>query len=363
LTARPPDGTVASMFAYVGCYTTPERHGRGDGINVYRVDRDGWAHVQLVKDAPNPSWLGLDRQQRTLYAAHGDGETISAFRIDADTGRLDELGSQATGGKNGVRLGVDASNRFVVVANYSSGTVAVLSITADGALGPLTDLVTLRGTPGPHRTEQTTSHPHDVVFDPGGRFIAVPDKGLDAIFVFTLDANGTLRPADPPSVASRRGAGPRHADWHPTRPYLYVLNELDSTITTYRADSERGGLTPLQVITTLPTSFTGNSTTSEIAVACGGRFVYASNRGHDSIVVFGLDEATGVLTPLGWEPTQGRTPRFFAIEPSDTVLCVANQDSDSIVTFTIDGATGGLAPTGQVVRTGSPSSIVFRAVR
>jgi 6-phosphogluconolactonase len=362
LTAVPVDVTVPVMFAYVGCYTTSERRGRGEGINVYRVGPDGWSHVQLMKDAPNPSWLGLDRRRRVLYAAHGDGELVSAFRIDAETGGLQALGSQVTGGKNGVRLAVDRSNQCVVVANYSSGTVAVLPIDADGSLGPPSDLAALGGTPGPHRTEQTTSHPHDIVFDPSGRFIVVPDKGLDAVFVFTLDAtNGKLMAADPASAPTRRGAGPRHADVHPSRPFVYVLNELDSTLTTYRLDAQRGALTPLQVITTLPSSFTGNNTTSEIAVAPSGRFVYASNRGHDSIVTFAVGEATGVLTPLAWEPTRGKTPRFFAIEPPGERLHVANQDSDSIVSFAIDPTSGRLTPTGHVVSTGSPSSIVFRA--
>lgn len=348
------------MFAYVGCYTSSERRGRGEGINVYRIDADRWKHVQLVKDALNPSWLALDRSQRVLYAAHGDGETISTFRIDAGTGHLEPLGSQPTGGKNGVRLGVSADNRFVVVANYSSGTVGVLAIAPDAALGPLTDLVELHGTRGPHRIEQTASHPHDIVFDPAGRLIVVPDKGLDAVFVFTLEASsGKLRPGDPPSVATRRGAGPRHADFHPSRPRVYVLNELDSTITTYDVRT----FMPLQVITTLPTTFTGDNTTSEIAVAPSGRFVYASNRGHDSIAAFGVDEDSGVLAPLGWEPTQGKTPRFFAIDPSGTSLHVANQDSDTIVTFAIDPAGGTLTPSGHVVATGSPSSIVFCPAR
>ena len=205
-----PMPTEPAMFAYVGCYTTSQRRGRGEGITVYRLGADGWTQVHLVKDAPNPSWLGLDRRQRVLYAAHGDGEVVSAFRIDADTGGLEALGTQATGGTNGIRLGVDADNRFVVVANSGSGTVAVLPIGADGSLGPLGDLAELRGTPGPHRTEQTSSHPHDIVFDPRGPFIVVPDKGLDAVFVFTLDAaSGKLRAADPPSVPSRRGAGRR----------------------------------------------------------------------------------------------------------------------------------------------------------
>jgi 6-phosphogluconolactonase (cycloisomerase 2 family) len=260
-----------------------------------------------------------------------------------------------------VRLGLDGSGRFLVCANYGSGTVAVLPIAADGSLGPLADLVPLEGTPGPHRTQQTSAHPHDIAFDPRGRFFLVPDKGLDRVFVFRVDGGrGTLVPGTPPSVVTRHGAGPRHAAFHPSGPHAYVLNELDSTLTTYRFDAETGALAPRQVVTTVPPSHTGDNTTSEIAVAPSGRFVYASNRGHDSITIFRVDEATGELTPIGWEPTRGRTPRFFTLDPAGAILYAANQDSDTIVAFRVDPKTGALAATGQVVEVGSPSSIVFR---
>ena len=358
--AASSDAKASARFAYVGGYTSPERKGHAEGLSVYRIDAGSgaWTLVQVVRDLVNPSWLTLDRQRRCIYAAHGDGGEATAFQIEAGTGRLTLLNRQATNGKNGVRLAVDANNRFIVLANYSSGSVAVLPINADGSLAPLSHLATLTGKPGPHRAEQASAHPHHVVFDPRGRFIVVPDKGLDAVFVFRLD-NGQLVAADPPSVASRPGAGPRHADFHPSKPYAYVINELDSTITTFRFDGERGELKPLQVITTLPPTFTGNSTTSEIAVAPSGRYVYGSNRGHDSIAIFAVDDATGVLTPVGWEPTQGKTPRFFALDPSGTSLYAANQDSDTIVAFRVDPATGKLTPTGQIVKTGSPSSIVL----
>jgi 6-phosphogluconolactonase len=354
---------TSAVLAYVGGYTAKERNGRGEGVNVYRVDPGSgtWSHVQLLPDIANPSWLTLDRAGRVLYAAHGDGTEATAYAIDPSSGRLRVRNRQPTGGKNGVRLGIDASDRYLVCANYSSGTVAVLPIEADGSLGALRDLVPLEGKPGPHRTEQTSAHPHDVAFDPRGRFFLVPDKGLDAVFVFRVDeASGKLRPGTPPSVAIRRGAGPRHAGFHPTAPYAYVLNELDSTLTTHRFDPDGGGLSPLQVVTTLPPTFTGNNTTSEIAVAPSGRFVYASNRGHDSIAIFRVDEATGTLAPVGWEPTQGKTPRFVALDPSGALLYAANQDGDTIVAFRVDPQGGTLTPTGQVVRVGSPSSIVFR---
>jgi len=270
------------------------------------------------------------------------------------------VNQQPTGGKNGVSLAVDPTNRFIVVGNYSSGTVTVLPINPDGSLGALRDLVTPTGTPGPHRTEQASAHPHDVSFDRAGRFVVVPDKGLDKVFVYRLDAaSGKLAAATPPSVSTRPGAGPRHVDFHPSKPHAYVINELDSTVTTYGLGAT-GELKPVQVVTTLPPSFAGNNTTSEIVVHPSGRFVYGSNRGHDSIAILSVDELTGALTAVGWEPTQGKTPRFFAIDSTGVFLYAANMDSDTIVFFSVDQSSGKLLPTGQVIKTGSPSSIVFR---
>ena len=350
------------MLAYVGSYTSKDRNGRGDGINVYQINETSgaWTHVQRLGDLVNPSWLILDRRRPVLYSAHGEGHEAIAYAIEPATGRLRILNRQPTQGKNGVRLGIEASDRFLVCANYSSGTVAVLPIEPDGSLGPLRDLVPLPGKTGPHPTEQTSAHPHDVAFDPRGRFCLVPDKGLDAVFVFRVDGGGKLVPASPPSVASRPGAGPRHAGFHPTGPFAYVLNELDSTLTTYRFDADTGGLEPRQTITTLPSAFTGHNTTSEIAVAPSGRFVYASNRGHDSVAIFAVDPAAGTLRSVGWEPTQGKNPRFIGLDPAGAALYAANQDSDTIVAFRADRQSGTLTPTGQVVAVGSPSTIVFR---
>jgi len=350
------------MIAYVGGYTSTDRNGRGDGINVYRVDEvsGAWTHVQRLGDLVNPSWLILDRQRPVLFSAHGEGHEATAYAIEAATGRLRVLDRQPTQGKNGVRLGIETSDRYLVCANYSSGTVAVLPIEPDGSLGALRDLVPLPGKTGPHQTEQTSAHPHDIAFDPRGRFCLVPDKGLDAVFVFRVDAGGTLVPATPPSAATRPGAGPRHAGFHPTGPFAYVLNELDSTLTTYRFDADTGALEPRQTITTLPPASSGRNTTSEIAVAPSGRFVYASNRGHDSVVIFTVDPAAGTLSPVGWEPTQGKNPRFIGLDPAGAALYAANQDSGTIVAFRVDRQSGTLTPTGQVVAVGSPSTIVFR---
>ena len=350
------------LFAYVGAFTTSERKARGDGINVYRMDAGSgaWSHVQLLPNIVNPSFLALDRDQRFLYAVHADLDEVSAYAIDKQTGQLTPLNRQSCGGKNPVHLAVDPTNRFIVTANYGAGSVGVVPIEKDGTLGARTDLVTLPGEPGPNRKEQASSHPHDCPFDPAGRFIVVPDKGLDRVFTFKLDnASGKLIPADPPSVATREGAGPRHIAFHPSLPIAYVIDELDSTVTTYRYDPARGALQAVQVVPTAPPSFTGNNTGAEAAVAPSGRFVYGSNRGHDSIVIFAVDRAAGTLTPVGWEPTQGKTPRFFTLDPAANFLYAANQDSDTIVTFRVNKVSGKLAPTGQIVKVGSPVTIVF----
>lgn len=355
--------SAAPVFAYVGCYTTQKRDGRGKGIGVFRVDAASatWSPVQLVEGIVNPSFLCFDREQKFLYSVHGDMDYVSAYAINPANGTLTALNREPCGGTNPVHIAVDKTNQFLVVSNYTSGSVAVLPIMPDGAIGPLTDLVNLSGTPGPHRTQQASSHPHHNPFDQNGRFILVPDKGLDRIFVFRLDTdNGKLIAEEKSSVDTREGAGPRHVDFHPRLPYVYAINELDSTITTYRFDRARGELTPLQIVTTLPSDYTGNNTTAEVWVHPSGRFVYGSNRGHDSIVTYFVDRSSGLLATVGWQSTLGNTPRFFGLDPSGTLLCAGNQSSDSIVNFRIDQSTGKLNPVGDPVRTGSPVTIVFR---
>jgi 6-phosphogluconolactonase (cycloisomerase 2 family) len=309
----------------------------------------------------NPSFLAVDPQQRFLYCVHGgSGQGVSAFAISPSDGALTYLNTQPSGGTNPVHLSIHPTGSWMVVANYTGATVAMLPIAPDGTLGSPTHVLGLTGEPGPDPIEQAGPHPHDIPLDPAGRFALVPDKGLDRVFVFRVDTVlGKLVPTSQGSIPARPGAGPRHAAFHPNGVFSYVINELDSTVAAYAFDADSGALTPLQVIASLPAEFAGRSTGAEIAVAPDGKFVYASNRGHDSIVIFSADPNTGLLTTIGWEPTQGRQPRHFALDPSGTFLYVANQASDSITTFAIDGTTGRLTPTGQVVHTGSPVSIVF----
>src|SRR5262245_42265798 len=359
--AQAPAASNAN-YAYVGSFTTAQRKARGDGIHAYRVDpaTGAWTHVQHIGDLVNPSYLALSGDQRFLYSVHGDEAHATAFALDRASGEAKLLGKAATGGKNGVRQAVDPSGKFLVVANYSSGSVAVLPIMPDGSLKDQHQLVQLPGEPGPHKVEQASSHPHDVVFDPSGRFVLIADKGLDRVFVFRFDANsGQLTPTEVGSVKTRPGAGPRHLAFHPKLPVVWVLNELDSTTTTYRWEDKDGSLTPSQVITTLPPEFTGYSTTAEIAVTPDGRFVYSSNRGHDSIAIYGANATNGTLTSVGWEPTQGPTPRFIGLDPAGRFLYAANEAGDTVVTFAVEASTGKLASTGQVVKNGSPVTIAF----
>jgi 6-phosphogluconolactonase len=367
--AQPRANGATPLFAYVGAFTTPERKGHGGGINVYRVDpaSGAWTHEQLL-EVVNPSFLTLDRAQRFLYSVHADLDEVSAYAIDKQNGHITALNRQSCGGKNGVHLSIDPTGRWIVTANYSAGSVGVVPIEKDGTLGPRSDLVNLPGEPGPDRKQQASSHPHDAVFDPSGRFIAVPDKGVDRVFVFRLDAaSGKLTPNDPPFVATRAGDGPRHIAFHPQMPLAYVINELSSSVTTYRFDAQRGSLQPIQVLPSTPASYTGSNTGAEIAVAPSGSVVYASNRGHDSVGIFAVDPRAGTLTPVDWAPTQAKSPRFFGLDPSGKTLYAANadegfstqQNTDTIVPFKINQTNGTLTPTGQVIKTNSPCTIVF----
>jgi len=369
--AQPQAGRATAPYAYVGAFTTPQRKGHGGGINVYRIDpaSGAWTHEQLL-EIVNPSFLTLDRDQRFLYSVHADLDEVSAYVLDKQNGHIAALNRQSCGGKNPVHLAVDPTGRWLITANYGAGSIGVVPIEKGGTLGPRTDLVPLPGEPGPHCKEQASSHPHHIVFDPSGRFIAVPDKGLDRIFMFRLDAvAGKLTPSDLPFVSTRPGAGPRHIAFHRVMPLAYVINELDSSVTTYRLDRERGSLDPIQVLPSIPASYTGNNTGAEIVVAPSGTVVYASNRGHDSIATFNVDPHTGSLTPVAWTLTSAKSPRFFDLDPAGKVLYAANadegmggtdqQNTDAIVAFSVDGTNGTLTPLGQNIKVNSPCTIVF----
>jgi 6-phosphogluconolactonase len=345
-------------FAYVGCFTTEKRKAKGRGIALFSIDPASgkWTFVEACNVLHNPSYICLDRAQRFMYSAHGDSSEVCAYARDARTGRLTLLNRQDTKGDNSSTVEVDASGRWVLLSTGPG--VALFPVKADGSLGPYSDLVIPEGEPGPLRDEQQGPHPHQATFDLTGRFVVVPDKGLDRIQVFRFDAErGKLASCD--ILPARHGAVPRHITFHPRRPYAYLVAENDSTVFALHWDTGTGKLKPFQRVPTLPTDFVDDNMAAEIAIMPSGKFLYASNRGHDSIVIYSVDEASGRIATVGWEPVRGKKPRFFALDPAAEHLYAANEDSHAIVEFRVDQATGKLTHTGQVIETGSPTCIAF----
>jgi 6-phosphogluconolactonase len=309
----------------------------------------------------NPSFLALDPHCRYLYAVNEtmefDGQPgggISAFALDPQTGALTFINSQRTHGGAPCHVSVDQTGRFVYVANYMGGNAATFPVRAGGGLDPASAVVQHSGSGmNPHRQEGP--HAHSITLDPTNRFAFVADLGIDKVMAYRLDLErGTLPPHTPPSVAVEAGAGPRHLAFHPNGRYTYLITEMGNTIVAFAYDAAQGTLDALQTVPALPEDFAGRSHCADIHVAPSGRFLYGSNRGHDSIVIYAIDAETGLLTYAGHAPTLGQTPRNFAIDPTGTYLFAAHQDSDSIVTFRIDPETGQITPTGQMTEVPMP---------
>jgi len=355
-----------SMLVYVGTYTT----GKSEGIYLYRLDLASGKlqHVDTTKNVINPSFLGLAPDHRHLYAVNEVEDfggkksgAVSAFAVDQKTGQLQPLNQQASLGTNPCYIEVDAGGKFVLVANYSGGNVSVFRANGDGSLGETTDMKQAHGS-SINTARQEGPHAHCIVLDPTNRFSYSCDLGTDKIMIFRFDArNGKLLAAEPSFVAAQPGAGPRHLAFHPNRSYVFVLNELNSTVTVYKRDQENGSLKELQSLTTLPKDFTSANTGADIHVSPDGQYLYASNRGHDSIAIFAIDARDGSLKAIGHTPTQGRTPRNFAIDPTGSFLLVANQKSDNIVVFRVDKRSGQLSSTGHVAEVPSPVCLKLTA--
>jgi 6-phosphogluconolactonase len=346
------------VFAYVGGYTTQDRDGRGNGINVYRVDEvsGGWSHIQNLGGLENPALFTLTRAGTRLYTVHGGRNLMSAFAVDKQTGKLTLLNQVDCQGNNPVDSALDPTERFLVIANYGSGAVAVMPIGENGHLQPVSQLIELTGTPGPDPKQQASSHPHAVIFDPTGQFVVVPDKGFDRTFFFRFQ-DGRLTPTQQGFIGSAPGAAPRHTVFHPTLPVLYVNNELDSTVTVFDWTAER--TTERQVISTVPGGHAGHNTTAEMVASRCGQFLYVSNRGQDNIARFVVEPDTGLLTYADSVATGGKRPRFFTLGLDGRHLYAANQDSDEITVFHVDQIGGSLIPTGVRIKVGSPSAISF----
>lgn len=363
--APAPQGAKPQKFwVYIGTYTG------GPSKGIYRFEFD-LATGQLTRRAlagevANPSFLAIHPNQRFLYAVSeisnlGGKKTggVSAFSVNPTTGDLTLLNQQSSEGAGPCHLVVDREGKYVLAANYSGGSACVLPIGSDGRVGKATSVVQHKGSSiNPQRQE--APHAHSINLDLPNRFAVVADLGLDKVLVYRYDAaKGTLTPNDLAAAAVAPGAGPRHFAFHPDGKHAYVINELNSTVTAFDYDSDRGVLKPMQSVTTLPAGVKGNNYPAEVQVHPSGQFVYGSNRGHNSIAMFTVDSATGRLTPAGHQTHEIKTPRNFGIDPTGAYLLVANQDSNSIVVFRIDAKTGGLAPTGPVVEVPKPVCVKF----
>jgi 6-phosphogluconolactonase len=361
--AQAPDDWIM----YVGTYTrAPSK-----GIYAYRfkgatgeVTPIGTAG--LAAETENPSFLAVHPNQRFLYAVNEisryeghDAGSVSAFSIDRASGTLTLLNRAASRGGGPCHVSIDRSGKWLFAANYGGGSVAAFPVHDDGTLGEASAFFQHAGA-SVNKARQSGPHAHGAVVSPDNRFVLVPDLGLDRVFTYRLDpAAGGLAPGEPGFAAIAPGSGPRHVAFRPDGKFAYVLKEMLSAVVAFRYDARRGTLAELQTLSTLPEGFSGESSGAEIATHPSGRFLYASNRGHDSIAIFRIDPAKGTLTPVDRVSTQGKTPRSFAIDPSGRFLIAANQNSGTLVIFRIDQATGALTATETAVQVPFPVSVVF----
>ncbi|MBE3100080.1 MAG: lactonase family protein [Planctomycetes bacterium] len=348
-----------AMRVYVGTYTGP----KSKGIYQLRLDLATGAlgQPELAAEVERPSFLAIHPNRQFLYAvSESGGKTgaLSAFAIAPDTGKLAFLNKQATGGAGPCYVTVDREGRAALAANYGSGSICAMPIIAGGQLAEAAAVIQHTGS-GPNPKRQAGPHAHCIDLDPAGRFALVADLGLDKILVYRFDpARAALTPNDPPAAPVAPGAGPRHIAFHPGGKFVYVINEMASTVTAFTYDAARGTLSELGTVPTLPADFKGSSSTAEIEVHPSGKFLYGSNRGHDSIALFAVGP-DGRLKALGHQPTQGKSPRHFAIDPTGAWLLAANQGSDTIVVFRIDPETGSLSATGATASVPSPVCVKF----
>jgi len=330
-----------SIRVYVGTYTG----GSSEGIYAYRLDMVSGAltYESHISGVENPSFIALSSQNDYLYAVNENGEgAVTAFAVDQATGTLTRLNQRPSRGGLPCSIYVDASSQCVLVANYGSGTVTVFPIQEDGSIGEDTTFIQHEGS-SVDPARQEGPHAHMIITDPANNYAFVPDLGMDRVMIYRLDPDqGKLTPNDPPYAQVRAGSGPRHLTFHPTVKYAYVINEMGNTVTVFTYDADQGAMNEIQMVNTLPIDFDGASGTADIHITPDGKFLYGSNRGHDSLAMFSVDQGTGLLTPIGFEPTRGANPRNFGIDPTGTFLLVANQSTDTVTTFRINHDTGAL---------------------
>ena len=364
LSAISPQKNGGRYLTYVGTYTT----GKSKGIYAYWFDTHTGtlSPIGLAAESVNPSFLAVHPSGRFLYAVNEIGNYqgqksggVSAFAINRQNGKLAFLNELASRGADPCHLSFDRTGKFVLVANYTGGSLAVFPIIEGARLGEASTFIQNTGkSVNPERQEGP--HAHAIETSPDNRYALAADLGLDRLLVSRFNpANGSLQPNDPAYAAIHPGAGPRHFAFHPNGRFVYVVNEMGASLTAFSYDPARGALREIGTVSTLPKGFSGQSDGAEIEVHPSGKFLYTSNRGHDSIAVFAIDANTGGVTPVEYAPTQGKTPRHFAIDPSGSYLLVANQDSNNLVTFQIDQRTGRLTAQPNPVEAPSPICIVF----
>ena len=368
--AQKGEAPPREYFVYFGTYTKATSKG------VYRARLDTTtgrlSAAEIVAECNDPAFLAVHPTERFLYAidegtdpAKTPGRGVRAYAVDGHTGALTFLNEQSAGGAGPCHLTVDPDGRCVLVANYGGGSVAALPLSGDGRIGAPGVVVQHAGS-SVNPTRQKGPHAHGIYVAPGKRFALTPDLGLDQVLVYRLDAaKAMLTPNTPAFAKLAPGAGPRHLSFHPGGKFVYVINEMLCTMTAFSYDAQRGELKELQTLSTLPPGETVKQgySTAEVMAHPNGKFLYGSNRGHNSIIVYAIDAKTGRLQQIGNTPTQGKAPRHFAIDPTGTWLLAENQGSDTVVVFRIDADTGRLTPTGQTLDVPVPVCAVFVRVR
>jgi 6-phosphogluconolactonase len=350
------------FWVFVGTYTD------GKSKGIYRMVLDTasgkLSEPSLAAQVDSPSFLAIHPTHKYLFTVNETSGTdktgaVTSFALDPKSGELTKLNQQSTVGDGPCHLVVDATGKNVLVANYGGGSVAVLPIGPDGKLAPASDFIQHTGKVFDLK-RQGKPHAHSINLDRRNRFAVVADLGLDRVFVYKFDpVHGKLAPNEPPAVKVKDRSGPRHFAFHPDGRHAYVINEINCTVTAFEFNADRGTLTEIQTVPTMPIAVEPRHSTAEVVVHPSGKFLYGSNRGHDSLVVFTIDPGTGRLKFVEHEPTGGRTPRNFAVDPTGAYVLAENMSSDTIVVLRVNPETGALDPTGQVVTVPSPSCVRF----
>ena len=351
------------LLVYIGTYT----NNKGKGIYLYEMNqKTGALSLKSVAPSNNPSFLCISPNEKYLYAANEIGDyqgtkngSVSAFSITPDSGELLPLNVENSGGNGPCFVGIDNRSKNVLVAHYGNGIATVLPVKEDGSLGKVSSSDQHTGS-SVNKERQEGPHAHSIFLDAANKYAFSADLGLDKILIYKFNSRkGTITPNDPPFATVPPGSGPRHIAFHPNGKLVYVINEMTSTITGFHYHSDKGSMDQIETVSTLPAGFKGNSSTAEILIHPNGKFLYASNRGHDSITVYKIDKLTGKLAVVAHEPALVKTPRNFRIDPSGHFLLAAGQESDNVVVFKLNSTTGKLTPAGVSIELPNPVCIKF----